>query len=801
MAWVCRECGFSNPDADIYCRQCSETRVDSAESLTRDRDGARSGPWLATVMIVMLVLCCLCVVGLALLDELMPTHPWRALVMGSPTPTATQPATPTFSPTVPAVVTPTYTPTPVEGWDAYEPDDAPRLAQPIETDGTAQTHRLHPPGDRDYVSFRVMAGTEYIVETGHLGVDCDTILTLYDEDGTQLTQDDDSGEESLASRVSWTAQEGGELLAEVRQFDEETAGEDTFYDIWVSESPLVVLEGDEYEPDDAMAQANELVLDIPQTHSLHAQGDQDWLFFETQEGTTYIVETLDLKGGIDTIIYLHDEDGEELARNDDRGEEGLASRIIWTADSTGVLHVVIRDFSEQRVEAGMEYTVSLTLSESPEMDIYEPDDRQDQASEIEVGSYQDHNLHVTGDRDWVCFEVLADTDYVIETFNLGDRIDTHITLYDADGNQLAEDDDSGGERLASLLTWTARETGNLCLLIRDLEDQGAEPGTEYSISVSLEGISVLSPDRYEPDGSLTLAGPIQTGDVQEHNIHVEGDHDWLSFQAQEGRTYVVETYQLGEEMDTILFLYDETGQELAQDDDGGEEPRASSLTWTAQETGTLFVMIRDYKDDRAGRDMTYDVSVYEDVRVELGASGIYVADGAYHFVTTARAPLAVGVSQLLSLESFSLEVDAAQVGGEDDNEYGLICGYQDDDNYYEVAISGDGFVGFFAKEHGRWQTISAFRPSEAINRGNAVNQLRLEVDEGSFEFYVNDQLALQEFDLRFGEGLIGFGCGSFAQTGVHCTFDNLRVSDEEGILVWEDSFDDNTGDWYQSPAR
>jgi hypothetical protein len=77
----------------------------------------------------------------------------------------------------------------------------------------------------------------------------------------------------------------------------------------------------------------------------------------------------------------------------------------------------------------------------------------------------------------------------------------------------------------------------------------------------------------------------------------------------------------------------------------------------------------------------------------------------------------------------------------------------------------------------------------------------LEVDKGSFEFYVNDQLALQEFDLRFGEGLIGFGCGSFADTGVHCSFDNLRVWDEEGILVWEDTFEDNRGDWYQSPAR
>ena len=44
-------------------------------------------------------------------------------------------------------------------------------------------------------------------------------------------------------------------------------------------------------------------------------------------------------------------------------------------------------------------------------------------------------------------------------------------------------------------------------------------------------------------------------------------------------------------------------------------------------------------------------------------------------------------------------------------------------------------------------------------------------------------------------------CGSFAGPSLHCTFDNLRVWDEEVDLVWEDSFDDNSGEWYQSPVR
>ncbi|HJX36975.1 MAG TPA: hypothetical protein VJ714_00115, partial [Anaerolineae bacterium] len=262
-----------------------------------------------------------------------------------------------------------------------------------------------------------------------------------------------------------------------------------------------------------------------------------------------------------------------------------------------------------------------------------------------------------------------------------------------------------------------------------------------------------------------------------------------------------ETHNLGEEMDTILFLYDETGQELAQDDDDGDVPFASRITWTAEQTGTLYLMVRHYKDGRAGLTMSYDVSVREAGEETAGAlPGVYVAEGAYHIVTFETNHFVVGVSESLFLRDLVLEVDAAQVSGEKNNEYGLVYGYQDEDNYYELAISGDGYVGFFAKERGRWQTISAFRGNEAINQGNAVNRLRLEVTAGAFNFYVNGEPALQEFDTRLSQGSIGFGCGSFGEPGLHCSFDNLKIWDEDGSLVWEDDFDDNSGDWYESPA-
>jgi hypothetical protein len=611
MSKICSECGTPNPDTNTVCRSCGTPLASQHESATRRVEGDRSrgsGPWVAALIIALLVMCCLSLVGIVLLDELMPSHPFRTLVEGTPTPTSTQPPTPTTEPTN----TPTpFVFTPEPGADSFEPDDTFAQASPIETDGTLQAHTLTPADDRDYVSFEVESGTRYTVETAGLGADCDTVLTLYDEDGTELAWNDDGGEESLASLVSWTAREDRTLFVEVRQFDELAEGEETGYQIWVTESEPVVGVADEYEPDDRMEQANELVVDVPQTHTIHVEGDHDWFFFRVEEGATYVLETLDLQGDLDTMMLLLDEDGEELVLNDDGAEDGLASRIIWRSDSDGLLYAMVRDLWDDRVEPNMGYSISVTEREPVEADQYEPDDSQEQAGAIEVGSFQTHNLHVTGDHDWVCFQAEAGTEYVVETLNLEDRIDTFISLYASSGELLAEDDDGSEEELASMLRWRALEDGLLCVIVRDLEDERAGSGTKYTLSVYEEGTGLLAPDSYEPDDTLTSARRIHLSEPQLHNVHSAGDHDWLSFQMEVGVTYTIETHDLGPEIDTVLLLYDADGQELATDDDGADEARASRVTWTAEEAATVYIMVRDYKDNRATRGMGYYISVRE----------------------------------------------------------------------------------------------------------------------------------------------------------------------------------------------
>ena len=240
-------------------------------------------------------------------------------------------------------------------------------------------------------------------------------------------------------------------------------------------------------------------------------------------------------------------------------------------------------------------------------DEWEPDDTPEDASPIEMGGVQGHNLHVTGDQDWVYFEAEEGGSYVIETSNLGREIDTVVSLYDSTGNELALDDDGGEEFGSSRLFWVAEEGGRLYVVVRGLADTEEGLGTRYQVSVRLaEGFRM---DEYEPDDSPAEARGIEVGETQRHNRHVSGDEDWLSFRAESGSTYVIETSRLGDRADTVVYLYDAQGSELALDDDGGDEDRASRLRWTAPDGGLFFVKVGNWLPTWAGPGTGYDLTL------------------------------------------------------------------------------------------------------------------------------------------------------------------------------------------------
>lgn len=129
----------------------------------------------------------------------------------------------------------------------------------------------------------------------------------------------------------------------------------------------------------------------------------------------------------------------------------------------------------------------------------------------------------------------------------------------------------------------------------------------------------------------------------------------------------------------------------------------------------------------------------------------------------------------------SIEVDATKVGGEEDDDYGLLCRYTgvpSSPSYYFFWISSDGFAVIGKVTAGTMEFISSesMVATNAINQGRATNHLRADCIGDSLEFYVNGQMVASAVDSDFAGGDIGFVVGTFDIPFAEFTFDNLVVT-------------------------
>jgi hypothetical protein len=283
------------------------------------------------------------------------------VALSQPAPTPLQPSPTGGATVVPATPTNTVAPpVPISGADAYEPDDTLVDSKHISADGSPQTHNLHTQGDRDYLYFQASEGNVYTIETFGLGADIDTMIYLYDAQEQELARNDDWTEGALASRIVWIAPSGVTYYVMVRDLSEDSSGPEASYSISVEESTLV--EGaDPYEPDDDAGWASQIETDgLSQTHTFHTTTDVDIVWFYADAGLEYVIETGNLLGGCDTILYLYDEDGYELTYDDDAGEGGYASRIAWEAPADGIYYAVARDYGG-RAGPGISYEIWVSV--------------------------------------------------------------------------------------------------------------------------------------------------------------------------------------------------------------------------------------------------------------------------------------------------------------------------------------------------------------------------------------------------------------------------------------------------------
>ncbi len=361
-------------------------------------------------------------------------------------------------------------------------------------------------------------------------------------------------------------------------------------------------DGDPYEPDDSLEDAPEITVGESQTRTFHSDSDVDHAWFAAKEHTAYVIYTELTSSDMDSILTLLDASGDVLAENDDYETQdyfGLESRISWTSETGGTVFVEIESWSD--AEPGTYY---LTLELNDLYDTYEPDGSAEMAAEIADGETQERSFHDIDDVDYARFEAAKNGLYDISTtIPEGEPTDPYISILDAEGRQLAFNDDENAYTAAARLTWFALEAGTYYIAV------GCRYPGDYALSFAdesevvaevgdmLEDLDFVAPDVFEPDDTMKTASATKLGTPQERTLHLGPtgvDEDYVRFEAVDQGTYTIETtVPDGTGTDAILQVLDSEGT-LLDEIDGGGARNGDRETFTAPAGGFYYVRVTAY---------------------------------------------------------------------------------------------------------------------------------------------------------------------------------------------------------------
>ena len=180
---------------------------------------------------------------------------------------------------------------------------------------------------------------------------------------------------------------------------------------------------------------------------------------------------------------------------------------------------------------------------------------------------------------------------------------------------------------------------------------------------------------------------------------------------------------------------------------------------------------------------TGDVLLRESFEQSLGWTGgardnvvAGVADGAYRLRGDVNAY--VRGFYRTYYDDIVIEVDGVQLSEHQVNAYGVICRATPDqdriDGYY-FLISGDGAFSIRKGQHGVIDALIPWRRSDAINRGTALNRLRVVCAEDYLALTVNGQFVADVRDSTYSRGVPGFALATQTGSITEVAFDNLIV--------------------------
>jgi thiol-disulfide isomerase/thioredoxin len=423
--------------------------------------------------------------------------------------------------------------------------------------------------------------------------DFDAYLLLKSGDGTMLAEDDDGGG-GLNSRIVFTPRETAEYHVVATTEPRQATGEFTL---------VVGVKG-------AVAGASELKLQDGKAvvqSNLGAgdpmeQGKQVKPFTcRFEQGKTYQIDLASTD--FDSYLYLFGPDGTKLGEDDDGGGE-LNSRLVWTAAVTGKYRILATSLNGQ--DTG-NFTLSVAETVTPKAQpvkvttlklsagkATEEGRLTEESPRFLKKPAQHYEIALEGGKTYQID--LASTDF-----------DAFLYLQDKLGRPLSQDDDSGGNTNARIV-YAVKDSGTYRILAASFNNGGVGAYTlTITESDARNKATLLKATDVKLDGGkLTVEGELAGTDARFQNKSAKA----YSVKLEGGKSYRIDL--ASNDFDAYLYLQDDNGNLLAQDDDSGGNNDAR-IIHEPRETGTFRIVACSLDGNGTGK---FTLSINEATKEE-----------------------------------------------------------------------------------------------------------------------------------------------------------------------------------------
>ena len=158
--------------------------------------------------------------------------------------------------------------------------------------------------------------------------------------------------------------------------------------------------------------------------------------------------------------------------------------------------------------------------------------------------------------------------------------------------------------------------------------------------------------------------------------------------------------------------------------------------------------------------------------------------GSEYFVAVHQPNTSAVAIPGANFSNVSIQAEVRLEQGSTDNNFGLLCRYQDLDSFYAFLVSSDGYYAIASITNGGpYKILSGdgthLMPSEAIQtEPGTSNEIHAVCAGTSLTLYVNGQQLTSVTDSAIGFGKVGMIVGAGKDPPAHVAFDN--------VLVWLD---------------